>query len=309
MKKIWVAGETGMVGRALIYQLKGKNYEVISAPHTTLDLTHQQNTYAWLQENKPDIIIMAAGRVGGIGANANDRAGFLWDNAVMAQNVIHGAYSAGVEQLLYLGSSCIYPKDAPQPIVEEALLSGALEPTNEGYALAKILGVKLCEHYSAQYGVRYSAVMPANLFGRHDHFDAEKSHVIPALILKIHHAKIAGAAAVTLWGTGTPLREFLYVDDLAKAILFLLDKENIPPILNIGSGVEMSIAELAQKIKKIIGFEGEIIFDDTKPDGIRRKLLECTKLKNLGWDEAGQDFDEALQDTYDWFLTNIPSKR
>lgn len=301
--KIWVTGETGLVGRAVLRRLQSENYEIISAPHSELDLTDQNQTYNWLQQNKPDVVVMAAGRVGGIGANASNQAAFLHENLAMAQNVIHGAHLAGVEQLLYLGSSCIYPKEAPQPIPENALLTGALEPTNEGYALAKIAGVKLCEFYSTQYGRNYRSVMPTNLYGEHDHFDTEKSHVIPALMLKIHQAKINDDSEVVLWGTGDPLREFLYVDDLADALIHVLHDDGNDTIINIGSGEEISIKELSVLMASIIGYEGSIVFDADKPDGTMRKFINSEKINAMGW-RVQTDIGEGLHKTYQWFLEN-----
>lgn len=302
-KKIFVAGETGLVGRALIRALQLENATLLSAPHSDLDLTNQAQTYDWLNAHKPDIVIMAAGKVGGIGANSNDQAGFLNDNLAMAQNVIHGAHQAGVTRLLYLGSSCIYPKHAAQPITEDALLTGTLEPTNEGYAIAKIAGLKLCEYYANQYGVDYISAMPTNLYGAFDHFDPNKSHVVPALILKIHQAKINNDPAVMLWGTGTPRREFLYVDDLAQALIHLLKHYNAPQTINVGSGVEVTIHDLALMLKDIIGYNGAIEFDTSKPDGTMRKVLECSKINALGWN-AKTPLGEGLSQTYQWFLDN-----
>jgi len=300
-KKIWIAGETGMVGRAVTARLKQENVEIISAPHSKLDLTNQAQTYEWLENNKPDVIIMAAAKVGGIGANQNDQAGFLFENLAMAQNVIHGAYKAGVQKLINLGSSCIYPKEAEQPITEESLLSGALEPTNEGYALAKIAGLKLSQYYNTQYGCDFISAMPTNLYGSYDHFDSEKSHVIPALMLKIHQVKEREEKSVILWGTGKPLREFLHVDDLANALICLLKNYSNPAPINIGSGVEVKIKELANMISNIIGYEGEIIFDDQYPDGTMRKFLESSKINHLGW-KAEIDLEQGLKETYQWFL-------
>lgn len=302
-KKIWVAGETGMVGRAFIKSLKIEQVEILSAPHSILDLTNQQATYDWLASHKPDIVIMAAAKVGGIGANQNDPAGFLFENLAMAQNVIHGAYLAGVQKLLYLGSSCIYPKDAPQPILEESLLTGALEPTNEAYALAKIAGLKLCRYYRQYYGCDFISAMPTNLYGEHDHFDAQKSHVIPALILKIHQAKQKNLGSVTLWGTGTPLREFLYVDDLAHALIHLIKNYSDDMPVNVGSGEEISIQNLAHLICDVIGYKGDIIFDKAYPDGTMRKFLDCSKINSLGW-HATTELKTGLKKTYDWFLKN-----
>lgn len=303
-KKIWIAGETGMVGRAVIRRLQSENYKIIYAPHNELELTDQSQTYEWLEINKPDVIIMAAGRVGGIGANASNQAAFLQDNLSMTQNVIHGAHLADVENLIYLGSSCIYPKEAPQPIPESALLAGALEPTNEGYALAKIVGVKLCEFYSLQYNRDYKSVMPTNLYGEYDYFDVEKSHVIPALMLKIHQAKINGDEEVALWGTGKPLREFLYVEDLADALIHVLNDNGTDPIINIGSGEEISIKDLATMMSSVIGYKGDIVFDADKPNGTMRKLLNSKKINAMGWN-AQTNLQDGLKKTYRWFLENV----
>lgn len=302
-KKIWIAGETGMVGHAIQRQLQSEKVEIIFAPHAVLDLTNQQQTYEWLKRNKPDVVIMAAAKVGGIGANQNDQAGFLFENLEMAQNVIHGAYLAGVQKLLYLGSSCIYPKQAEQPIKEESLLTGALEPTNQGYALAKIAGLKLCQYYHQQYGCDFITAIPTNLYGWFDRFDTEKSHVIPALMLKIHQAKTEDLDNVTLWGTGKPLREFLYVDDLAEALIKLLKHYSSPAPINVGSGIEISIKELAALISDIIGYQGNIIFDDKHPDGTMRKFLDCSKINKTGW-QAKTELKAGLEKTYQWFLSN-----
>lgn len=299
-KKIWVAGETGMVGHAVIKELKTENVEIISAPHSILDLTNQQQTFEWLQENKPEIVIMAAAKVGGIGANNADQAGFIYDNIAMAQNVIHGAYLAGVEKLIYLGSSCMYPKEAVQPLCEESLLTGAFEPTNEGYALAKIIGTKLCAYYRSQYGCNFITAIPCNLYGPHDHFNQDKSHVIPALILKIMQAKKGQDKEVILWGTGEPLREFLYVDDLAKGIRTLLKSYSDVLPVNIGSGEEISIKDLAYIISDIIGYNGQINFDESYPNGMMRKVINSSKINKLGW-RAETTLKAGLQRTYDWF--------
>lgn len=303
-KKVWVAGETGLVGRSVTRALQQEKCYILSAPHEVLDLTDQRQTYDWIKKHKPDVIIMAAGKVGGIGANANNQAEFLLQNTAMAQNVIHGSFRADVNNLIYLGSSCMYPKMAEQPIKEESLLTGALEPTNEGYALAKILGFKLCQHYKAQYGVNYISVMPTNLYGPFDHFDEEVSHVIPALILKIHNEKIENKKSVKLWGTGSPLREFLYVDDLAQGLIHVLKNYEGDKPINIGSGEEISIKDLARKISSIIGCEGQIEFDATHPDGTPRKLLDSSKMNEIGW-KAETPLDIGLQRTYEWFLTHF----
>lgn len=302
-KKIWVAGETGLVGSALCRHLRDEDCTLLSAPHSMLDLTRQKDTEDWLQENKPDAIILAAAKVGGIGANSSFPAEFMYENLAIAQNVIHGAYKAGVQKLLFLGSSCIYPKMTPQPMLEDALLSGPLESSNEFYALAKIAGLKMCQAYRKQYGCDFISAMPTNLYGPGDHFDTQNSHVIPALILKIHEAKEAKLPSVELWGTGTPLREFLYVDDLAEALLLLLQKYSDTEPVNIGSGFETSISDLAALIKNIVGYDGEIIFNPKKPDGTPRKFLECSKINKLGW-KASTSLEEGLRRTYESFLSS-----
>lgn len=299
-KKIWVAGETGMVGRALLRQLKAHSVTLLSAPHSALDLTDQAATYDWVRINKPDAIIVAAGKVGGIGANAAYPADFLRDNLLMAANVIEAARLSGVQRLLYLGSSCIYPKMAAQPINKDALLTGALEETNEAYAIAKIAGLKLCQHYRTQYGLDYISAMPTNLYGPDDHFDLEKSHVLPALMMRFHRAKIAGQEEVVLWGTGAPLREFLHVDDLASALLVMLEKYNGVGPLNIGSGEEVSIAALASLMADITGYKGRIRFDSSKPDGTPRKFLDSSRIRALGWSPS-MALTPGLRSTYEWY--------
>jgi len=300
-KTVFVAGQTGLVGKALLSRLQSEQVSILSASHDTLDLANQSQTYNWLKDHKPDFVIMAAGKVGGIGANKNDQAGFLNENLSIAQNIIHGAYEAGVQNLLYLGSSCIYPKRAPQPIEETALLSGALESTNEGYAIAKIAGLKLCEFYNKQYGLNYTSAMPTNLYGPNDHFNADHSHVIPALIHKIHKAKIDKEANVSLWGTGSPLREFLYIDDLADALIHILKHYYESAPINVGSGEETSIKDLSNIICNVIGYEGGVIWDKEKPDGTPRKLLNNQKLNDLGW-EATTSLKVGLEKTYQWYL-------
>ncbi len=299
-KKIWVAGETGLVGRAVVRALQERDIEVLSAPHAQLDLTNQKATHDWIFDHKPDVIVMAAGRVGGIGANMAAPADFLRDNLAIAQNVIDGAHRAGVQNLLYLGSSCIYPKEATQPMGEEALMSGLLEPTNEGYAIAKIAGLKLCEFYAKQYGRRYIAAMPTNLYGPWDRFDVNKSHVIPAMMMKFHAAKMESKPFVTLWGTGAALREFLHVDDLAAALIVMLERYEGQGFLNIGSGHEISIKLLAMMMKKLTGFDGAIVFNDEKPDGTMRKFLDSSRINALGW-AARCPLEEGLAQTYQWY--------
>lgn len=302
-KKVFVAGETGMVGRAMLRALSHEDVTILSAPHSQLDLTDKEQTLTWLNENKPNVIVMAAGKVGGIGANAADPDGFYNQNKNMAENVIDGAYEAGVEKLLYLGSSCIYPKISAQPIKEEALLTGELEPTNEAYARAKIKGLQLCKFYNKTYSKEFISAMPCNLYGSYDHFDKEKSHVIPALFQKFYEAKESEMEQVTIWGTGEALREFLHVDDLAEALVLLLKDYNGAQHINVGSGEEISIYDLAQQIKGIVGFRGEIIFDDTMPDGTPRKVLDNSKINAMGW-KAKTPLKEGLLKTYQWYLEN-----
>lgn len=281
---ILVAGARGMVGSALVRRLQTAGYTKVLAPHRAeLDLTQQHAVEAYLAEHKPSYIFIAAAKVGGIQANNVYRADFLYQNLLIQNNLIHGAHLAGVQHLMFLGSSCIYPKLAPQPIKEEYLLTGLLEPTNEPYAIAKIAGIKLCEAYSAQYGRQYVSVMPTNLYGPNDNYDLANSHVLPALIRKAHEAKLRGDKEYVVWGSGQPLREFLYVDDLADACVFLFENQYAGDLLNIGSGSDVSIGELARTVMKVIGFQGNIIFDSSKPDGTPRKLMDSSKLLNLGW--------------------------
>lgn len=302
-KRVWVSGETGLVGRAIVRSLQGKDCTILSAPHSELDLTSQYQTYSWLQKNKPDTIFVAAAKVGGIGANSTYPADFIRDNLAIAQNVIDGAYKAGVEKLLFLGSSCIYPKMAEQPIREDALMTGPLEPTNEAYAIAKIAGLKLCEMYRRQYGCSFIAAMPTNLYGPYDRFDPENSHVIPAMMVKFYRAIQENAPEVEFWGTGSPLREFLHVDDLAAALLLLMERYDEPGPINVGSGEEISIRELAELIKSVTGYEGRLNFNAEKPDGTPRKLLDSSRLKALGW-TSSISLKAGLQDTWQWYLEN-----
>ncbi len=299
-KKIWVAGETGMVGRAVLRALEKFDVELLSAPHSALDLTDQKSTFDWIAKNKPDAIFMAAARVGGIGANNDYPADFIRDNLAIAQNVIEGAHRADVQNLLFLGSSCIYPRDADQPIKETALLTGPLELTNEAYAIAKIAGFKMCQFYKRQYGRSYISAMPTNLYGPYDRFDTEYSHVIPAMMMKFDRAVQEKAKQVRVWGTGAPLREFLHVDDLANALIILMQKYDDEMPVNIGSGEEVSIRGLAQAMKSITGFEGEIIFDPLKPDGTPRKLLDSSKMRALDW-APEITLERGLRETYAWY--------
>ena len=281
-KRVWVAGHRGMVGSALVRRLEGEDCEVLTAERSELDLTDQRAVLGWMHNHRPQAVFMAAARVGGIQANDSRPVDFLRDNLMMETAVFTGAESVGVEKLLFLGSSCIYPKHAPQPLKEEALLTGPLEPTNEWYALAKIAGVKLAQAYRKQFGCDFISALPTNLYGPGDNFDPSGSHVLPALIRKVHEAKLGGSA-VEIWGTGSPLREFLYVDDCADACLHLMQHYSGDLPINIGSGEELSILDLTRLVMDVIDYEGEIVTDPTKPDGTPRKLLDSSRLKALGW--------------------------
>lgn len=285
-KRIFVAGHKGLVGGAVVRRLADVLCEVVTVGRDVLDLTDQAAVRDWFNSAKPDAVILAAGKVGGIYANDTDPVGFLADNLALQTNVISSAYESGVEKLLFLGSSCIYPKYAPQPIPEEALLKGPLEPTNEWYAIAKIAGIKLCQAYRKQYGADFISAQPTNLYGPGDNYDLETSHVLPALLRKFHEAKEAGVDQVVVWGSGTPLREFLHVDDLADALVFLIKEYSGPMPLNVGSGVEVTIRDLAEIIAKVVGYGAEVVFDADKPDGTPRKLMDSTRLHALGWNRA-----------------------
>ncbi|WP_425374172.1 GDP-L-fucose synthase family protein [Neorhizobium lilium] len=282
-KRVWVAGHNGMVGSALVRRLEREDCTILKVSRRELDLTRQSDTEKWMKAARPDVICVAAAKVGGIGANAAYPADFLYTNLQIATNVMKTAAEIGVEKLLWLGSSCIYPKFATQPIDEDALLTGPLEPTNEAYAIAKIAALKLAEAYAKQYGVRSILVMPTNLYGQNDNFDEFNSHVIPAMLRKIHEAKAARREKVEMWGTGTPRREFLHVDDLADACCFLMKRHDHLPVTNIGSGDEISIRDLAYLVANIVGYAGEIVFDSSKPDGAPRKLLNTSRLTSEGW--------------------------
>jgi GDP-L-fucose synthase len=299
--KIYVAGHRGMVGSALVRTLKAKGYtNILTRTRDELDLLDQRAVYDFLQVEKPDYIFIAAAKVGGIHANNTYRADFIFQNLQIEANLIHGAHLAGVQRLMFLGSSCIYPRDCPQPIKEEYLLTGPLEPTNEAYAIAKIAGIKLCEAYNHQYGRQYISVMPTNLYGINDNYDLETSHVLPALIRKAHEAKMRGDKTLTVWGTGTPRREFLFADDLADACVFLLESGYRGPLINIGTGEDLTIRKLAETVCEAVGFKGELIFDASKPDGTVRKLLDVSLIKQFGW-TARTALPEGLQLTYEDF--------
>lgn len=282
--KIYVAGHRGMVGSAIVRKLTSLGYtNLLTRTSTELDLRNQQQVADFFEVEKPEYVFLAAAKVGGIVANSTYRADFLYENLAIQNNIIHGSYLNKVKKLMFLGSSCIYPKLAPQPLKESYLLSGYLEPTNEPYAIAKIAGIKMCEAYRAQYGCNFISVMPTNLYGTNDNYDLVNSHVLPAMIRKFHEAKEKGASEMTLWGTGSPMREFLHADDLAEACLFLMENYNESELVNIGTGEDVTIKNLAALVKQIIGFQGEIVWDNSKPDGTPRKLMDVSKLHGLGW--------------------------
>jgi GDP-L-fucose synthase len=305
--RIFVAGHRGMVGAALMRRLARENAEIVTATRAEVDLRDAGAVRKFLESEKPDAIVLAAAKVGGILANDTYPAEFLRDNLVIEANVVHEAHRADINRLVFLGSSCIYPKFAPQPISEDALLTGPLEPTNEWYAIAKIAGIKLCQAYRRQYGRHYISVMPCNLYGPFDNFDLAKSHVLPALMRKFHEAKLAGRDEVVVWGTGTPLREFLHVDDLADGTIFLLNTYDGAEPVNCGAGSDLSIRELAEKIGRIVGFEGRLVFDTSKPDGTPRKLIDSSRINGLGW-KPRIGLDEGISSTYQWFLETHASE-
>lgn len=300
-KKVWVSGHRGMVGSAIVRRLHQEDCEILVASRDELDLTNSEEVQRWVEENKPDIAIVAAAKVGGIMANDSLPAVFLYQNLMISANVIHSCFNSNVEKLLYLGSSCIYPRLAEQPLREDSLLTGPLEPTNEWYAIAKIAGIKLCQAYRKQYGADFIAAMPTNLFGPGDNYDLNSSHVLPALIRKMHEAKLAGNPSVEVWGSGTPLREFMYVDDLADACIFLTKNYSGASHVNVGSGEEVTIRALAHLTAEIVGYGGELAFDATKPDGTPRKLMDSSMLQALGW-TASTDIKSGIRLAYQAFL-------
>lgn len=309
--KIYIAGHKGMVGSAIVRQLQAKGFtNIICRSHKELDLCDQMSVREFMRSESPDYVVLAAAKVGGILANNTYPAEFIYQNLMIETNLINEAYQSGCNHLLFLGSSCIYPKMADQPMTEEALLTGILEPTNEPYAIAKIAGIKLCESYNRQYGTDYRSVMPTNLYGENDNFHPQNSHVIPAMMRRFHEAKMNNDQKVVVWGTGNPMREFLHVDDMAEASIYVMQlnnevyEANTEPMLshiNVGTGIDCTIRELAETIKKVVGFEGALTFDATKPDGSPRKLMNVSRLENLGW-KASVDLESGLRKTYNWFL-------
>ncbi|MFS8147119.1 GDP-L-fucose synthase family protein [Rhizobium sp. BR 249] len=296
--KIYVAGHRGMVGSAIVRRLLDGGYDnIVTRTHEELDLANQQAVTAFLGKESPDFIFMAAAKVGGIHANNTFRADFLYTNLLIEANITNAAWQAGVHRMLFLGSSCIYPRDCPQPIREDYLLTGPLEQTNEPYAIAKIAGIKLCENYNRQHGTRYVSAMPTNLYGPNDNYDLNNSHVLPALIRKAHEAKVRGDREMVVWGSGRPMREFLYVDDMADASVFLMESGVAEGLYNIGTGTDVTIRELAETVMKVVGFEGDIVFDQTKPDGTPRKLLNVDRMKKLGW-QASTPLVEGIAKAY-----------
>jgi GDP-L-fucose synthase len=303
--KIYIAGHGGMAGSAIARRLALAGYaNLVTCTHSKLDLINQAAVTQFLEHEKPDYIFMAAGKVGGIHANNTYRAEFIYQNLMMAANVVHAAWQAGVQRLLFLGSSCIYPRDCPQPIKEEYLLTGLMEQTNEPYAVAKIAAVKLCESYNRQYGTQYVSVMPTNLYGPNDHYDLSNSHVLPALIRKAHEAKVRGDKELVVWGSGKPMREFLYVDDMADACVFLMEGGIGEGLFNVGTGEDVTIRELAETVMSVVGFSGEIVFDASKPDGTPRKLLNVDRLRALGW-QARTSLRDGIARAYADFLTKV----
>jgi len=303
-KRVWVAGHRGMVGSALCRRLETENCEILTVGREAPDLTRQADVENWMVSTKPDAVFMAAARVGGILANDSYPAEFIYSNLVIQNNIIDTARTCGVKKLMFLGSSCIYPKFAPQPMAEEALLTGELEPTNQWYAIAKIAGIRMCQAYRRQYGCDFISAMPTNLYGPCDNFDLQSSHVAPALMVKAHQAKVAGADKMEVWGSGKAMREFLHVDDLADGVVHLMKVYSDDSHVNVGTGEDVTIRELAEFICKVVGFDGELAFDASKPDGTPRKLLDVSKLKGLGW-QAKTSLADGMADVYGWYLETV----
>lgn len=306
--RIYIAGHRGLVGSAILRKLESLGYQnLIVRTRKELDLMDQEATEKFFENEKPEFVYMAAAKVGGILANRDHPADFIYENLEVQNNVIHSAYKTGVKKLLFLGSTCIYPRESEQPIKEDYLLTGKLEPTNEAYAIAKIAGIIMCQSYNKQYGTNFISAMPTNLYGINDNFDLESSHVLPALIRKFHEAKENNLPEVIMWGTGKPRREFLYVDDLAEALVFLMDNYNESDLINVGTGEDIPIIELAELVSKIVGYEGKIVTDTSKPDGMLRKLVDVNKINKLGWKHK-TSLEDGITQTYKWFLNNYTSQ-
>jgi GDP-L-fucose synthase len=306
--KVFVAGHRGLVGSAIVRRLEGGGIKPLTATRDALDLRNQSAVNEWFRANRPDYVYLVAGTVGGILANSTRPAEFIYDNLLIHATVVHACHLHGTKKLLYLGSSCIYPREAPQPMTENALLAGPLEPTNEFYAIAKIAGIKLCQAYRRQYGCDFISAMPTNLYGPNDNFDLTSSHVLPALIRKFHDARLAGARDVTVWGSGRPRREFLHVDDLASACVFLMRKYDDEPHINVGTGEDLSIRELAEMIRDVVYPQAQIVFDASRPDGPPRKLLDVSRLRDLGW-RPTLPLRQGIETTYRWFLDHQADAR
>ncbi|WP_422028497.1 GDP-L-fucose synthase [Pyruvatibacter mobilis] len=302
-KSIYVAGHAGMVGSAIVRRLSSEECQILKTTRAELDLRDQGNVNAWMAKHRPDVVVVAAAKVGGILANNTQPAEFLYDNLMIETNLVRAAHEVGVEKLLFLGSSCIYPKLAAQPMAEDALLTGALEPTNEWYAIAKIAGIKLCQAYRRQYGCEFISAMPTNMYGQNDNFDLATSHVLPALLVKVHQAKMTHKSTIEVWGSGAPLREFMHADDCADALVFLIENYSGESHINVGTGEEVSIRELAETICDVVGFDGDLTFDRTKPDGTPRKLMDSGRLRSMGWSPRIK-LREGIEATYRWYLDN-----
>jgi len=307
-KRVFVAGHRGMAGSAIARRLAAEDCTVLTVGRAELDLRRQAEAESWMQDNRPDAVFMAAATVGGILANSTRPAEFLYGNLMIEANIIQAAHASGVKKLLFLGSSCIYPRLAPQPVAEEAMLTGPLEPTNEWYAVAKIAGIKLCQAYRRQYGCDFISAMPTNLFGLADRYDLTQGHVVAAMIMKFHAAKTEGRDTVELWGTGTPRREFLYSEDMADACIFLMQHYSDDPPVNVGTGTETTIGELAETVARVVGFQGRLVFDTTKPDGAPRKVMDNSRIHAMGW-TASTSLDSGMGNAYRWYLDNVAGDR
>jgi GDP-L-fucose synthase len=307
-KRVWVAGHRGMAGSAIVRRLANEDCELLTVPRKAVDLRRQKDVEDWMARERPQTVFLSAGTVGGILANDTRPAEFIYDNLLIEANVIQAARQAGVEKLLFLSSSCVYPRLAPQPMTEEALLTGPLEPTNQWYAVAKIAGMKLCQAYRRQYGCDFISAMPTNLYGPGDNYDPVSSHVAAAMIMKVHRAKASGARSIEIWGSGTPRREFLYVDDLADALVFLMKHYSGESHINVGTGSDMSIGDLAELVARVAGWEGRFEYDRSKPDGMPRKVMDVSRLRALGW-TAGTPLEAGLRKAYDWYVRNAAARQ